>query len=104
MVNPLLVINLKQELQFKSNQLNDLRSQVETNTAQLKQTSEEIVQSEQQQKEIEEGLYALMRRRETEEHTLNEADQHYYNLRNQLSAKESELRHKVKEKEIIEHL
>ena len=36
---------LKQELQFKSNQLNDLRQQVETNTSQLKQTAENILQS-----------------------------------------------------------
>jgi chromosome segregation protein len=45
-----------------------------------------------------------MRRREKEEGALNEADQLYYNLRNQLSAKESELRQKVKEKENVEHL
>ncbi|MFL5810309.1 MAG: chromosome segregation protein SMC, partial [Flavisolibacter sp.] len=95
---------LKQELQFKSNQLNDLRSQVETNTVQLKQTSENILQSEEDLKGVEEGLYELMRRREKEESALNEADQTYYNIRNQLSAKESELRHKVKEKEAVEHL
>ncbi|HUC81262.1 MAG TPA: chromosome segregation protein SMC [Flavisolibacter sp.] len=95
---------LKQELQFKSNQLNDLRSQVETNTVQLKQTSENILQSEEDLKAVEEGLYELMRTRQSEEGALNEADQAYYNLRNQLSAKESELRHKVKEKEGIEHL
>ena len=53
---------------------------------------------------MEEGLHGLLRRRQTEEQTLNEADQAYYNLRNQLSAKESELRHKVKDKENVEHL
>ncbi len=95
---------LKQELQFKSNQLKDLHTQVETNTVQLKQTSENILQSEDDLKAVEEGLYELMRRRQSEESALNEADQAYYNLRNQLSAKESELRHKVKEKEGIEHL
>ena len=95
---------LKQELQFKSNQLNDLKNQVETNTAQLKETTGNITGSEESLKQIEEGLYELLRRREQEEHILNEADQSYYNLRNQLSAKESELRHKVKEKEQIEHL
>jgi len=35
---------------------------------------------------------------------LNEADQLYYNMRNSLTDKESELRHKVKEKEQVEHL
>ncbi|WP_121354604.1 chromosome segregation protein SMC [Flavisolibacter nicotianae] len=98
------IASLKQELQFKSNQLNDLRTQVETNTSQLKLTAEDIVQSDEALKELEEGLYGLMRRREAEESALNEADQFYYNLRNQLSTKESALRQKVKEKESIEHL
>lgn len=95
---------LKQELQFKSNQLADLRNQVESNTVQLKETTENIAGSEEHLKNVEEGLYDLMRKKEAEEHTLNEADQAYYNIRNQLNAKESELRHKVKEKEQIEHL
>jgi chromosome segregation protein len=95
---------LKQELQFKSNQLNDLKNQVESNTVQLKETTENIAASEESLKGIEEGLYEMMRRKEQEEHILNEADQAYYNLRSQLNAKESELRHKVKEKEQIEHL
>ena len=98
------IAGLKQELQFKSNQLNELRTQVETNTSQLKLTSEDIVQSEEKLKELEEGLYGLMRRRESEEAALNEADQLYYNIRNQLSAKESALRQRVKEKEGVEHL
>src|ERR1700761_5384297 len=50
------------------------------------------------------ALLELMRRKDEEEKTLNEADQAYYNLRNALSEKESELRHKVKEKEQMEHL
>lgn len=95
---------LKQELNFKSNQLNDLKSQVELNTVQLKETTENISSSQENLKQVEEGLYEMMRRKEEEEHILNEADQAYYNLRNQLAAKESELRHKVKEKEQIEHL
>jgi chromosome segregation protein len=98
------IASLKQELQFKGNQLTDLRSQVESNTSQLKQTSENIIESDEALHAIEEGLHGLLRRRETEEHTLNESDQAYYNLRNQLGAKESELRHRVKEKEGIEHL
>jgi chromosome segregation protein len=95
---------LKQELQFKNNQINDLRNQVENNTVQLKDTTESISISEENLKGIEEALYELMRRRQNEEQILNEADQAYYNLRNQLNAKESELRHKVKEKENLEHL
>ncbi len=79
-------------------------SQIENNTAQLSETGNNIGQSEESLKEIEEGLLELMRKKEEEERSLNEADQAYYNLRNQLSEKESELRHKVKEKEQVEHL
>lgn len=95
---------LKQELEFKTNQLNDLKQQIESNTTQLSDTSGNIDQSATALKELEEGLVELMRRREDEQQVLNEADQAYYNIRNQLSEKESELRHKVKEKEQVEHL
>lgn len=95
---------LKQELEFKSKQLHDLKLQIENNTTQLGETGTNISQSEQSLKDIEEGLFELMRKREEEEKALNEADQAYYNIRNQLSEKESELRHKVKDKEQVEHL
>ena len=95
---------LKQELDFKNNQLNDLKQQIESNTASLADTSTSIEQSAGSLKDIEEGLLEMMRRREEEQTILNEADQAYYNIRNQLSEKESELRHKVKEKEHVEHL
>ncbi|HEX5654581.1 MAG TPA: chromosome segregation protein SMC, partial [Chitinophagaceae bacterium] len=95
---------LKQELEFKSNQLQDLNQQIENNTTSLSDTVTSIEQSTVSLKEIEEGLIEMMRRKEEEQSILNEADQAYYNLRNQLSEKESELRHKVKEKEHVEHL
>jgi chromosome segregation protein len=95
---------LKQELDFKSNQLNDLKQQIENNTTSLSDTAVNIEQSATSLKEIEEGLITMMKNREEEERALNEADQAYYNLRNQLSEKESELRHKVKDKEQVEHL
>jgi chromosome segregation protein len=95
---------LKQELDFKTNQLHDLTQQIEHNTNQLAETSENIRQSTETLQNIEESLVTAMKNREQEEIKLNEADQAYYNLRNQLSEKESELRQKVKEKEQIEHL
>ena len=95
---------LKQELEFKSNQLNDLRQQIENNTTSLSDTSASISESAAALQEIETSLVEMMRRREEEQQILNEADQAYYNLRNQLSEKESELRNKVKEKEQVEHL
>jgi len=95
---------LKQELQFKSNQLQELHTQVQNNTRQLSETSEQLTALEASLKQTEETLYELMRRRQTEEQALNEKDQAYYNIRNQLSAKESELRSLVKEKDQIEQL
>lgn len=95
---------LTQELEFKRNQLNDLRQQIDANASQLKQTMENITESEIALETASDGLVELLRKKEEEEKTLNEADQAYYNLRNVLNEKESELRHKVKEKEQIEHL
>jgi chromosome segregation protein len=95
---------LKQELEFKNNQLQDLQAQIETNTASLSETAENILQSEQVLKETEESLINLLKNKEKEERKLNEADQAYYNFRNQLNEKESELRHKIKDREQVEHL
>jgi chromosome segregation protein len=95
---------LKQELDFKSNQLNDLRIQIEINASQLKQTCENIAESSEMLASSETMLVGLLHQKEEEEKKLNEADQAYYNLRNILGEKESMLRHKIKEKEHIEHL
>ncbi|MBO9657632.1 MAG: chromosome segregation protein SMC, partial [Chitinophagaceae bacterium] len=95
---------LKQELEFKSNQLQDLHQQVDNNTTSLADTTANIDQSATTLKDVEEGLLELIRRREADQQVLNEADQAYYNIRNTLSEKESELRQKVKEKDQVEHL
>ena len=95
---------LKQEMDFKSKQLGDLRNQIEVNASQLKQTLESIAESEDLLGGSETALLELLRRKEEEERVLNEADQAYYNLRNALGEKESEVRHKNKEREQLEHL
>lgn len=95
---------LSQELVFKRNQLTGLRTQIETNASQLKQTVENITESAETLAGAENGLVDLMRKKEEAEKVLNETDQAYYNLRNTLNEKESELRHKTKEREMLEHL
>lgn len=95
---------LQQELSFKQNQLKDLHQQIEQNTSQLGEASSSISESETQLVVAEEELLVLLRSKTEEEAKLNEADQAYYNLRNALQEKESELRHKVKAKETAEHL
>jgi chromosome segregation protein len=94
---------LKQELDFKNNQLNELKQQIENNTAQLSDTRQQIEQCIEQLEQVEDELFNMMKGKEDEERKLNEADQAYYNFRNELSEKESMLRHKVKEKEQVEH-
>jgi chromosome segregation protein len=98
------ITSLKQELEFKNNQLTELKTQIENNTATLYDTKGNIEEGEQLLKGIEEMLVLMLKNKDEEERKLNEADQAYYNLRNQLSEKESALRHKVKDKEQIEHL
>lgn len=95
---------LRQELDFKTNQLSDLQVQIESNTTMLADTTTSIDQSQKLVQEAEDALLGLMHSKEDDERNLNEADQAYYNLRNILSEKESELRHKVKDKDLIEHL
>jgi chromosome segregation protein len=95
---------LKQEHEFKSNQLFDLTAQIETNASQLKQTQESIADGSTLLSGAEQQHVELLHKKEEAEKTLNEADQAYYNLRNQLNEKESELRHKVKDREQTEHL
>jgi chromosome segregation protein len=98
------ISGLKQEMEFKTRQLTDLRNQIEVNASQLKQTNESIAESEELLGNSEGSLLELLRKKDEEEKRLNEADQAYYNLRNALGEKESELRHKVKEKEQLEQL
>ena len=95
---------LKQESEFKKNQLADLRQQIESNNNQLGETGTHIKDCLQTLTDAETALHQLMGNKEQEEKKLNEADQAYYNFRNQLSEKESALRHRVKDKEMVEHL
>ncbi|NML22504.1 chromosome segregation protein SMC [Pseudoflavitalea sp. G-6-1-2] len=95
---------LKQELEFKGNQLRDLRTQIESNNTQLKMTAENITENEAVLASAENGLVDMMRKKEEEEKRLNEADQAFYNMRNALNEKESELRARNKEREQLEHL
>jgi chromosome segregation protein len=98
------VAALQQELQFKTNGLNDLKRQVETNRQQLTETTATVAGLTEGLAVTEASLHELLRRREKEEHSLNVLDQAYYNMRNVISARESELRHIVKEREGTEQL
>ncbi|MDE3123953.1 MAG: chromosome segregation protein SMC [Bacteroidota bacterium] len=95
---------IQQELQFKENQLNDLQKQISNNTQQLMDAATQIEEGKLAVQIIEEELLLLMKQKETDEKQLNEADQTYYNIRNILQEKESEVRQKNKQREMAEHL
>jgi len=98
------VTSLKQELTFKTNQFNDLSAQRETSSQQLNEATANIDVTSTTLQQVEQDVIALMKNKDAEEKKLNEADQAYYNLRNELNDKESELRLKQKAKEQTDHL
>ena len=95
---------VKQEATFKKNQLEELKVQIKSSTAQLAEASTTISETATALQLVEDELVALYRRKEEDGKLLNEADQAYYNKRNVLNERESELRHQVKEKEQIDQL
>jgi chromosome segregation protein len=95
---------LKQELSFRSNQLNDLKRQIASNSEQLQQIAGQLTETETQLHAGDNELYELMTRKETEEKELNEKDRLYYEMRNTISAQEGQLNQKRREKEHAEHL
>jgi chromosome segregation protein len=98
------VVSLKQEFEFKTNQLNDLKIQIESSNTQLAEASGSITETAAQLKELEALVINMLHNKEAEEKALNEADQLYYNLRNALTEKESEIKTKLKSKEGIDTL
>ncbi len=98
------IISLKQEFEFKTNQLNDLKIQIESSNAQLLEASTSITETAGQLKELEAMVIDMLHNKEAEEKALNQADQLYYNLRNALAQKETELKSKHKSKEGIDTL
>jgi len=95
---------LRQELEFKSNQLNELRTQIDESNAQLEEASSGITETAQLLGGLEALVMNMLQNKDAEEKRLNEADQAYYNLRNELAEKESEIRLKHRSKEGIDTL
>ncbi len=98
------LVSLKQEFDFKSDQLNDLKVQMENSSLQLTEAASSINETATALADLDVLLVSMLQNKEVEEKKLNEADQAYYNLRSVLTAKETELRQKQKSKEIIDTL
>jgi chromosome segregation protein len=95
---------LQQEVNYKQTQLNDLHTQIEQNKAQAAEVMTQITESTETLAATEKTVHTLLQTKDAEEKKLNEADTAYYNHRNALQEKESELRHKTKSKEIVDQL
>lgn len=93
---------LKQELEFKRKQLADLHIQITSNKSQLEDAVANIAAAQDKLSDAEDGLVDLFRKKEEEEKELNEKDQEYYNFRNQLQEKETNLRSKQRAKDQLE--
>ncbi|MEJ7586525.1 MAG: AAA family ATPase [Ferruginibacter sp.] len=98
------LVSLQQEYAFRKRQLTDLEVQVENSTVQLTEAATSITDTSAALSGLESLVIAMLHNKEVEEKKLNEADQAYYNLRNELAQKESALRLKLKSKETIDHL
>ena len=96
--------SLKGELQFRSNQLSDTRQQIEQAQHSLTAAKEHITETEDQLHSGDEELYALLSRKEADERALNDKDRAYYELRNTVSAAESAISQKRREKESADAL
>jgi chromosome segregation protein len=96
---------LRQELEFKRNQVSELNRQMASSRTQLEEAAVQISESRDALSGLEAAMFEYLGRKEAEERSLNEADQAYYNLRNVIAEKESGIRQKSKEKEQLdEHL
>lgn len=98
------VVSIKTELEFKTNQLNELKVQVDSSSTQLAEASKQIEDTAAVLTELEQLVVTMLQNKDAEERKLNEADQAYYNLRNALTEKETALRQKQKSKEGIDTL
>jgi chromosome segregation protein len=95
---------LRQEFEFKNSQLSELNVQITSSNTQLADSAANIAETANTLAELETLVVSLLHSKDEEEKKLNEADQAYYNLRNTLAEKESELRHQQKSKEGIDVL
>jgi chromosome segregation protein len=96
--------NLKQELNFRTNQLKDLDQQIANNKEQLKETALQISETSGKLHFGDNELYELLQKKEADEKGLSEKERIYYELRNAISEHESKISRQRREKEHAETL
>jgi len=96
--------SLRQELQFRTNQLEELKQQIASNNEQLQQTTAQLAETQKHLHDGDNELYKLLSKKETEERTLNDKDRAYHEMRNIITTQEGQLNQKRREKEHAEML
>lgn len=90
---------LRQELSFRNTKLEELKNQVTTNKGQLEETSIQIGEASGKLNFGDTELYDMLKKKEVDEKVLGETDRIFYQLRNDVSAREAQLNQKRREKE-----
>jgi chromosome segregation protein len=90
---------LKQELRFRTNQMNELKKQIDTNKNQSETNLIQIANIEKQLAENELKTADSLKKKEVDEKELNENDRQYHLLRNDISAREGNLNQGRREKD-----
>ena len=93
---------LKQEFNFKSNQLTDLHNQIIQNKAQQEEVAKNIIEKDLELQKLEKTVIELLHSKENEEKTVNQLDAEFHVFRNAVQEKETELRSKQKTKDLAE--
>jgi len=91
--------NMRQQLNFRQGQLKDLNAQIAKSNEEQATAAQQISETEVKLHAGDEELYQLLLKKETDEKALSEKDRQYYELRNAVSAAESNLNQKRREKE-----
>lgn len=89
----------RQELEFKTGQLNDLRLQITSSNEQFSEAEQSILSTNKSLEDLQQILVEKLKGKDAFEQDLNIADQDYYNIRNQVTEKENELKTKHRSKE-----
>ncbi len=96
--------SLLQEGQYKTRQVADLQQQRENSSRQLAQATGQITEVSETLEQVENLLTQMQAQKEKDEAILKEESGQYYQLRNTINQKESELRHTVKSRELSDIL
>ncbi|MFM2387368.1 MAG: hypothetical protein RL660_2125 [Bacteroidota bacterium] len=85
------ISELTNEEAIRAKQLEEIEQRIVQSNEQLQRSEEDIASTNEQLKGVEEQLYTQLQKKTSDEKALNEADQAYYNLRNELVKKEEAL-------------